>query len=165
MDWHTLASLPHWPTAAPLELDEPSPGGDGLPHEAGEDADDAVAPRRILVVDDDADLLESLRDVLELDDSFGVSTATDATSALACATRELPHAALIDVKLGTEDGLDLVEILKQRLPGLVCIAMTAFRDKQYARRALKCGADLFLYKPLDPDALLRTLRQLPGEDD
>ncbi|MEL7449095.1 MAG: response regulator [Pseudomonadota bacterium] len=165
MDWHTLASLPLKHIATSLELDEPFPGDDGLPHEAGDDTDGDLAPRRILVVDDDTDLLESLRDVLELDDGFAVSTAIDATSALECASRELPHVALIDVKLGTEDGLDLVEMLKQRLPSLVCIAMTAFRDEQYARRAMRCGANLFLYKPLEPDALLRTLRQLPGEDD
>ncbi len=165
MHWHTLASLPLWPAAISVELDDPYPGEDGVPHEAGDDTDGDVAPRRILVVDDDADLLESLRDVLEMDDSFSVSTATDATSALASAARDLPSVALIDVKLGTEDGLDLVEMLKRRLPSLVCIAMTAFRDEQYARRAMQCGADRLLYKPLEPDALLRTLRQQPGEDD
>ena len=114
---------------------------------------------RILIVDDDIDLLESIYDLLELeDDSFVIQTASDYDSAIIMAESFQPNLALLDIKLGTASGIDLVPILKSTHPDTACIMMTAFRDSQYAVDALRSGADDFLYKPVEPELLFKTIR-------
>lgn len=124
---------------------------------AKDNPDDRVAAQgRILLVDDDTDLLESLKDLLE-DEGFRVETATGPDDARRLVGSFCPDAALLDVKLGAADGLDLVPELKHRIPGLVCIVMTAFAEAESAIKAVRHGADDYLHKPVAPDLLLRTL--------
>ena len=111
----------------------------------------------ILVVDDDRDLLEATKEMLELDKHYKVFTASDSFSAITQAEKCRPDMVLIDIKLGRTNGLDLVPILKNSLPDVICIMMTAFRDLEYAVRAVKTGAEDYLYKPIKPEQLLSTL--------
>lgn len=113
---------------------------------------------RILLVDDDLDLLDSIYDLLELDnDSVVIQKASDFDSAIRMAESFQPDIALLDIKLGNANGIDLVPILKHVRQDTVCIMMTAFRDVQYAVDALRAGADDFLYKPVEPEILLSTV--------
>lgn len=111
---------------------------------------------RILVVDDDKDILESLRDVIELETGAEVEVATDIFTAHRIADGFHPDIALIDIKLGKSKsiGINLVPVLKEINPDVVCIMMTAYREAEYAIKALRSGADDYLLKPLDPEALL-----------
>ena len=119
----------------------------------------------ILVVDDDEDFVDSLRDLIELDDRFRVYAATDIATAVQAVQKTAPAIALVDVKLGTEDGLDLIPLLKRIHPSLSCIVMTAYRDPDHARKAFDSGADEFLHKPLDPAGLLRSLHARTSGND
>ena len=76
-----------------------------------------------------------------------------------------PDAALIDVKLGKDNGLELVPELKRGCPQVCCLVMTAYPEAKYATLAFESGADGFLYKPLDPDALVRNLDAHIGRSD
>ena len=118
---------------------------------------DAATLPRILIVDDDLDILDALRDVLELEGNYSVKTAADATSAKQTANIFLPDIALLDVKLGYTNGLDLIPVLKERIPTITCIVMTAYKDTQYAVKAVRLDADDYIHKPLDPLKLVRTL--------
>jgi len=69
-------------------------------------ADDATAPRRVLVVDDDADTLAMTADALG--DRYHVATAATVAEALACAVSERPAAIVLDLMLAGESGWDLV---------------------------------------------------------
>lgn len=125
-------------------------------------AKDTIMPAktglRILLVDDDIDLLGSIYDMLELeDDSFVIQTATDFDSAVGIIDGFQPDLALLDIKLGTANGIDLVPLLKHARHDTVCIMMTAFRDAQYAIDALRSGADDFLHKPVEPELLFKTV--------
>ncbi len=114
---------------------------------------------RVLIIDDDVDVGDSLRDVLEAEDaSLRVAVANNAVDGEQLAAEFKPDIALLDIKLGRRSGLDLVPRLKQRLPGIVCIMMTAFRDTEYAISAVRLGADDYLLKPVDPDRLLSAVR-------
>lgn len=71
----------------------------------------------MLIVDDDVDILTSFRDMLEWSD-YRVYVADDVAIALKVTRSYAPDAALVDVKLGTESGLDLVPELKRLNPGM-----------------------------------------------
>jgi DNA-binding NtrC family response regulator len=131
-----------------------------------EDDDSAQEREQLsaLIVDDHVDFLDSLRDLLEWSD-YRVYVADDVASAEKVTRSYAPNIALVDVKLGTESGLDLVPELKHMNPGMPCIVMTAYRSQKYARSAFESGADEFLYKPFDPENLFRILNHLLGRDE
>jgi signal transduction histidine kinase len=112
--------------------------------------------RRVLIVDDDVDLAESLQDVLESRD-YKVAVAHDIAGAQTIATALEPHVALLDVNLGRENGLTLITILKGIFPDLVCVVITARADVEHAIDAIRRGAFDYLLKPLHP---LETLSRL-----
>ncbi len=114
---------------------------------------------RVLIVDDDPDLLASFEDLLDLETNYQVFTATNARKAEEIARRNSPQIALIDVMLGSVNGLDLIPRLKQHCPEIICIVMTASRLAENSVQAVRSGADEFLYKPLEPENLLRNLDQ------
>ena len=114
-------------------------------------------PARVLIVDDDKDILDSLRDIIELETGSELEVASDIFTARKIADRFHPDIALIDIKLGKSIGISLIPILREINPDVVCIMMTAYRDTEYAIKALRSGADDYLLKPLDPEALLELL--------
>jgi len=112
---------------------------------------------RVLVVDDDADFAESLVDLLshaghDCAAAAGPHEATD----LARSFR--PQVALLDVRLGNSNGVDLVPRLKERHEETVCIMMTAFSEVESAARAVRLGADDYLQKPVAPEMLLERIQ-------
>ncbi len=124
---------------------------------AKDSPDDGVAAQgRILLVDDDTDLLASLKDLHE-DAGYRVETATGPEGARRAAGAFRPDAAVLDVKLGLANGIDLVPELKRDIPDLVCIVMAAFAEAESAIKAVRHGADDYLHKPVAPDLLMRTL--------
>lgn len=115
---------------------------------------------RVLIVDDDQDILGSVRDILELEDSdFIIETASSCGRALTLAEEFKPDIALLDIRVGTDNGIDLVRPLKEAYPDIICIMMTAYRDNEYTVNALRAGADDYIFKPLEPVKLFRTIRQ------
>jgi len=115
---------------------------------------------RVLIVDDDDDILGSVRDILELEDSdFIIETASSYNRALELAEEFQPDIALLDIRIGTDNGIDLVKPLKSLFPDIICIMMTAYRDNEYTVNALRAGADDYMFKPLEPVKLFRTIRQ------
>lgn len=124
----------------------------------------AHAPRlsegcRVLIVEDNADALESLRLQMEL---WGneVSTARSAEEALLVAVASRPQIVLCDIGLPGMDGYRLVGALRKALAGMpvVFAAVTGYASGDDQERALSAGFDSFLVKPLQPDSLGRLLR-------
>lgn len=120
---------------------------------------DRVERCGLLVVDDDEDLLASLGDFCEVEGRFQVRTARDHRSAVAVAQEFSPAVSLVDVKLENSCGLDLVAELKETLPHLVCIVMTGYQELENVIEALRCGADDYLRKPIEPIHLMRVLQR------
>ncbi|MEO8923919.1 MAG: ATP-binding protein [Caldimonas sp.] len=114
---------------------------------------------RVLIVEDDADALESLRLQMEL---WGneVTTARSADDALAIAVKARPQIVLCDIGLPGMDGLKLVRALRGKLgnTGVMFAAVTGYASGDDQERALAAGFDSFLVKPLEPDSLARLLR-------
>ena len=115
----------------------------------------------ILIVDDDLDALASLRDLLELEmDNCSIDLASDIKQAKLLAQQIPPDIALLDIKLGRDNGLDLIPVLKGINPDIACIMMTAHRDNKYTVKALRLGANDYLLKPVAPVELIHTVERL-----
>ena len=112
--------------------------------------------RHLLVVDDDVDFAEGLAAVLELN-GYSVSTAHDIASAEAAVELRLPDMAVLDIRIGTESGIDLLNRLLAGNPGMPCIMATAHANLDSAIRAVKSGAYDYLNKPFHTEELLAAL--------
>jgi len=116
-------------------------------------------PARILIVDDDRDILDSLRDIIELETDSELEVASDVFTARKIADAFHPDIALIDIRLGKSIGIGLIPMLKEINPDVVCIMMTAYRETEYVIKALRSGADDYLLKPLNPETLLTLMEK------
>lgn len=114
-------------------------------------------PGRVLVVDDDVDFAESLVDLLS-QAGHDCASAAGPHEAAEVARSFRPQVALLDVRLGKWNGVDLVPRLKERHEETVCIMMTAFSEVESAARAVRLGADDYLQKPVAPETLLKRVQ-------
>ena len=107
-------------------------------------------PFRVLVVDDDPNLGESLRDVLS-DKGFDVVVVTQGEVALGFLAREHFDICLVDIRMPGLDGADTAKLIHTLKPGLPVLMMTGYELDERARQALKEGAVAVLSKPLNID--------------
>ncbi len=117
------------------------------------------AERRVLIVDDDQDFAGSLAALLEME-GYVIAVAHDGASAKArveAMAAEAPGVALVDIRLGREDGVALAMELGRIRPDLLVVMVTAYASVPTAIRALQAGAYDYVCKPFDPDDLLATL--------
>lgn len=110
----------------------------------------------VLVVDDNAKVVEVLRAYLEAD-GFHVRTASDGVAALEEVRRSVPDLALLDIMLPGVDGLELTRQL-QREYGLPVILVTARVDEIDRLIGLEVGADDYITKPFSPREVVARVR-------
>jgi two-component system, NtrC family, sensor histidine kinase KinB len=108
---------------------------------------------RILVVDDD-DAARSALEKLLREDGFAIRTARDGAEALAEAERALPDVVLTDLQMHPVPGVEVCRRLHAIEPDLPIIVMTAFSDREVVTESLRAGADDYLIKPLQYEAVL-----------
>lgn len=119
---------------------------------------DAGEKRRVLIVDDNADALESLKMLLEYV-GHEIEVASDGRSGTERVLSWHPEVALIDIGLPDIDGYEVVKRLRAmnlETPPLL-VALTGYGQPEDRRRALAAGFDLHLTKPVDVDELNRIL--------
>jgi LmbE family N-acetylglucosaminyl deacetylase/CheY-like chemotaxis protein len=130
---------------------------------------------RVLVIDDDPDSVLLMRDVLERRGGLVVTSALSPGEAMAALGDgdgeggeggEGGHYDVVvtDVEMPGMTGLDLLARLRERLPDLPVVVVTAHATVDYAVGALRGQAAEFLHKPLDPTELLDTVRRLGNEE-
>ncbi|MCX6640315.1 MAG: sigma-54 dependent transcriptional regulator [bacterium] len=109
---------------------------------------------RILLVDDDESLLESLEAILE-QKGYSASKAHSGEKALKMLASESPyHLAVVDLKLPGMDGLKLLETIKAQGIQTAIIVLTGNGSVDSAVKAMKLGACDYLEKPVNPEAFL-----------
>jgi DNA-binding NtrC family response regulator len=117
-----------------------------------------ATPLRILVVDDEAIVRDSLGGWLR-QDGHEVKTAESAKEALRLAAEGGFDLALLDIKMPGMDGLELQSRLSSAAPGLTVVMMTAYASVDTAVQAMKAGAYDYIVKPFDPDDLSMLIRR------
>ena len=110
----------------------------------------------VLVIDDDRRFAETLAAALERR-GWTTTVAHDVETALAAARSHCPDAAIVDLRLGTEDGLTLVEPLRARGPNMRIVVLTGYASIATAVKAVKFGADDYLAKPVIGSAVADAL--------
>ena len=120
---------------------------------------------KILIVDDDADIVMMLEDRLQAS-GYETAVAKDGQEALEQIALESPQLVLLDLTLPKISGLDVLKRLPstRQFEGLPIIVMTAHGSIQAAVEAMKEGAYDFLTKPLDKDHLLIVIRKALERD-
>ena len=134
------------------------------PEPAGaETAPLSAVPRRVLVVDDNVDAANSLSMLLAFQ-GHETRVAYTAKEALACVEDFKPNVGLLDVGLPEMSGYELAQRLRAlvQLDGLRLVALTGYGQAEDRRRAVAAGFDDHLVKPVDLDALARTLAGIRG---
>ena len=113
---------------------------------------------RILVVDDEASARAGLEKLLR-QEGYNVELAEDGAQALAQATESPPDVVVTDLKMPNMDGIELTKRLHELDADLPVIVCTAFGDVGTAVAAMRVGADDYLTKPIDFDALMLSLER------
>ena len=108
---------------------------------------------KILIVDDDREMLDLMRDVCE-GEGFKVCTEQDGARALQRIEREQFEAVVSDIEMAGIKGLELLERIKERSFLTPVIIITAFGSIQSAIKAMKLGAFDYLTKPFEMEELL-----------
>jgi DNA-binding response OmpR family regulator len=113
----------------------------------------------ILAVDDEKNLLELLMRVLGKR-GFKVTTALSGTEALRLLDKEPFQLAIVDIKMGPLNGVQLLKEIKDRRPITKVIMMTAYPTNETRIRASENGASAYVTKPVDLQKLVETINSL-----
>ena len=114
---------------------------------------------KILVVDDDPDLVRAMRLRLRAS-NYEVATASDGYTAIASAQKERPALIILDLGLPVGDGFVVLDRLQSidALSAIPVIVLSARDPQSNEERALKAGAAAFFQKPADNDELMNAIR-------
>ena len=112
----------------------------------------------ILLVDDDRQVLASMADWLR-DQGYPTDTASTLSEATAAVTRKTYDLILADIRLGNEDGFDLLTYCRKNYPGIAVIMITGYGTVETAVEAVRQGAFDFLTKPLIDEELMMAIER------
>jgi two-component system CheB/CheR fusion protein len=114
---------------------------------------------RVLIVEDNADAAESLRDVLEMK-GYEVELALNGLAALDTARHWKPDVVLCDIGLPGMDGYEVARAMREDAVLAPCrlVAVTGYGEEEHRRRAREAGFDRHVLKPIDLDALHRLIQ-------
>jgi two-component system response regulator RegA len=115
-----------------------------------------MADRTLLIVEDDKAFLERLARAMEAR-GFVVRTSESVGDGLAQIARSAPAFAVVDLRLGDGNGLDVVSALKRQRPDARAIVLTGYGNIATAVTAVKLGAVDYLAKPADADDVVNAL--------
>ncbi|MDO8137112.1 MAG: sigma-54 dependent transcriptional regulator [Candidatus Brocadiales bacterium] len=118
-----------------------------------------VEKAKILVVDDEVNLLKALSDILKKN-GYEVAVARDGPSALQILQKDSFDVALLDIRMPQMNGVELLEKLKAQHQGMEVIVMTAYGTIETAKRSMKLGAYDYILKPLDIDEVLMNIGKI-----
>ena len=120
---------------------------------------------KILLVDDEPLLLESLEIILTINQMEIVGKAQDGTEALAILSKNECDLALVDLNMKGMGGIELISHLKKEYPKVKILVLTTFYDDLNITQAIGGGADGYLLKDSGKDAILGAIEQIMGGRD
>ena len=116
--------------------------------------------QKILVIDDDAHLRESLAEVLDLE-GFACIEAANARAGIEAAKKHKPDVVIMDIQLPDSSGFQICQELRRFSKDFILIMMTGrFLSAEEKTQGFSLGADEYLTKPFDIQELCLRIRQL-----
>lgn len=115
---------------------------------------------RILLVDDEPLLLDSLEIILSISGMDIVGKAKDGNEALQCLETVICDLALVDLNMKGMGGIELIEKLRVQYPAVKILVLTTFYDDDNITKAIANGADGYLLKDSGKEAILGAIEQI-----
>ena len=134
----------------------------------GENGENMGQKKRILIVDDERDIVKALTIRLQRA-GYEVVTAFDGAQAIFMAYKEKPDLIILDVRMPAGDGFSVAEKLKEssNTVAIPVIFLTGSPEKNSEEKAMALGARFYVKKPYDPEELLdavsRALKKEPDQ--
>ncbi len=127
-----------------------------------------MAQKKILIVDDERDIVKALMIRLQTN-GYNVVSAFDGAQGVFMANKEIPDLVILDIRMPAGDGFSVVEKLKQsnRTHRIPVIFLTGSPETNAEERAMGLGARFYIKKPYDPEELLDAVKRAlkPGPVD
>ena len=121
-----------------------------------------ITTKKIMVVDDEDSIRQSLSDVLK-DEGFKVISERDGQEALKLLDSTQPDLVLLDIWMPGMDGTEVLKRIKTARPGLQVIMISGHGNIEAAVKAIKLGAYDYIEKPLSLEGILLTVKRALGE--
>jgi DNA-binding NtrC family response regulator len=115
---------------------------------------------RILVIDDEVDMLMLLRMIIEDNTDYEVDTTNNPSEALKIISEKDFSLIISDLKMPGMDGLELFDEINSIQPDIPFVVITAYGSIETSERALKKGIADFITKPFRKDAILFTIKRV-----
>jgi CheY-like chemotaxis protein len=112
-----------------------------------------MATRRVLIVEDEADVRKTLTDILRAmryAEPLEIEAVPDGREGLDAVVRQRPDVVLLDLQMPRMDGLALLKQIREIEPRLPVIVISATQENKMSSEALRHGAVAYLPKPFDP---------------
>ena len=112
-----------------------------------------MATRRVLIVDDEADVRKTLTDIvraMRYAEPLEIEAVPDGREGLDAVVRQRPDVVLLDLQMPRMDGLALLKQIREIEPRLPVIVISATQENKMSSEALRNGAVAYLPKPFDP---------------
>ena len=122
-------------------------------------------PKRILIVDDEPNIVLSLEFLMKKH-GYEVETATDGEQALEAVNRQHPDLVLLDVMMPRKDGYQVCQILREdeRLADMRIVMLTAKGRDVEREKGLSLGADDYITKPFSTQDVVEKVGELLGRE-
>jgi DNA-binding NarL/FixJ family response regulator len=113
---------------------------------------------KLLIVDDDGLIRDSLKMMLELQDGWTARTAADGDEAYQLCLKEQPDVILMDIRMPVCDGVTATRKIKSEFPDTKVVMLTTFTDDGYISSAIDAGAEGYLLKSTPADGIIERIR-------
>ena len=116
----------------------------------------------VCIVDDNRELRNALEEIVAMNEAYKcIGTMSGAEEAVLNIPLLRPDVVLMDINLGTvENGIDVVKVLKPRMPGTNFMMCTVYEEDEKIFEALSAGASGYILKKTDPSKLLDAIKEL-----
>ncbi|MDR2558432.1 MAG: response regulator transcription factor [Oscillospiraceae bacterium] len=113
---------------------------------------------KLLIVDDDGLIRDSLKILFETKESWTAITAENGAAALEMCREEQPDIILMDIRMPVCDGVEATRKIKAEFPNVKIIMLTTFTDDGYISSAINAGAEGYLLKSTPADGIVERIR-------
>lgn len=116
---------------------------------------------RVLLVDDDQLICESLKILLELQPDLEVTgTCKNGEEAFAVLKKEVVDVVLMDIRMPVMDGVQATKAIKEVFPDRKIILLTTFKEDEYIKEAVAHGAEGYILKSQSSDSIIESIRSV-----